>query len=187
MIAIVYYLHDIPRYKRIQTKMNLCAHETVNILQSVSQNRVDKKITIDDIKYAMTFSFLTIFPGTTQYSDKGFGKPVCSYFLGYFPVILIYCVVGNLDGKTASVVWAKSACSYYYATDGRDISTVSSTSMASIVKYLKNADPSVLVHNMRDCPGVAVCPNILHRSCAVQVSVRSIIIIFPQSFLQFWS
>jgi hypothetical protein len=147
LIAIIYYLHDLPKYKRMQAKMLFCAHEMVNILQNVSQNRANKKVTTDDIKYAMTSSFLTIFPGITQYSDKGTGNPACAFPLGYFPVIWIYCVIGNSDG-TASVAWVNHACIDYYSAGGRGLQTPSSHN-GSTVKYFKNKNPSSIYPTLR--------------------------------------
>jgi hypothetical protein len=102
IIAIIYYLHDIPKYRRMQEKMNLCAHETVNILQNISQNRVNKRVTLNDIRHAASAAYLSIYPGTAMWATTPsypmkhqYGHASCGY---------ITCVKGMSGGK-AKVVW----------------------------------------------------------------------------------
>jgi hypothetical protein len=48
LIAIIYYLHDIPKCKRIQKKMEFCLHCAVNILSLfrswIFENIVNKRL-----------------------------------------------------------------------------------------------------------------------------------------------
>jgi hypothetical protein len=96
LIAIVYYLHDVPKYKRMQAKMSFCAHCMANILQNVSNGQ---KVTLQHINHAMQAAYLTFYPGKTMRGTAQFYMP-----LGHFPHGFVYCVKG-ISGKKASVVW----------------------------------------------------------------------------------
>ncbi|MDR2781235.1 MAG: hypothetical protein LBB21_02125 [Holosporaceae bacterium] len=152
LIAVVYYLHDIPKYRRMQSRIELVTHEMASILQNISQKRKDKRITFDDIKYAMSAAFLTVFPGVTQYPDKGLGKPVSAFPVGYFPTIYVYCVIGNSDGTKASVIWLKHAYTDYYSV-GRRGGVECADHVGSIVRYRTDSDPSSIY------PGLKIASN----------------------------
>ncbi|MDR1235733.1 MAG: hypothetical protein LBJ96_01880 [Holosporaceae bacterium] len=89
LIAIIYYLHDVPKYKRMQAKMNFCAHCAVNMIQN---NRT--KITKSDLAKIFSAAFLTVFPGKGQFgiTDK------CS------PLAYVFYVRGEDNGR-AGVIW----------------------------------------------------------------------------------
>ncbi|MDR1236311.1 MAG: hypothetical protein LBJ96_04870 [Holosporaceae bacterium] len=89
LVAILYYLHDIPKAKRMYAKMDFCAHCAVNIMQNHG-----KKITRTDLAYMLCASALTIWPGNTMYSGA----------LGYRPLCYLYYVVGTAHNK-CSVKW----------------------------------------------------------------------------------
>jgi Flp pilus assembly protein TadG len=126
-IAIIYYLHDISKYARMKERMNFATHCAVGLIQNISANRINKKVTFDDIKYAMTSSFLAFFPAATQYATANISSIECAYPLGYFPIVYVHCVVGNSDGTKASVVWGKHAFTDSHFTGGRDGSDFTST------------------------------------------------------------
>ncbi|MDR1334625.1 MAG: hypothetical protein LBJ71_05395, partial [Holosporaceae bacterium] len=136
LIAVLYYLHDIPKHKRMKAKMNFCAHCMVNILQNMSQKRANKKINLRDIGRAAAAVFLTIYPGKTMYDNSSrvaFG----GHFMHGF-----VCAVKGLDDGKASVLWfmefhtasAKTAESVHVKTMQQHIS--------STIKYQKNVDAS---------------------------------------------
>ncbi|MDR1334501.1 MAG: hypothetical protein LBJ71_04765 [Holosporaceae bacterium] len=111
MIAILYYLHDIPKYKHIKTKLNFCAHEMVNILQNASQNRdaAHKKITVSDIQNALAGAYMSIFPGKTMYTTSAHTLP-----RGQGPFAVLHCVRG-LGGGKASVLWQRAVYTVDYS------------------------------------------------------------------------
>jgi hypothetical protein len=117
LIAIVYYLHDLPKYKRIQAKMEFCAHSCVNIIQNISMNRSNKKIGGADIRYAVSAAYLTVYPGNTMYSVLN-GTQKNTY--GHFPHGDFYCVK-KIDGQnkilwkiTFHTAWADRASNIRY-------------------------------------------------------------------------
>jgi hypothetical protein len=99
LIAVVYYLHDIPKYKRMKSKLDFCAHCMVNVLQNISQKRENKKITWNDVKFAIAAGFSTIYPGKTMFATKSY-----TYVYGHCPMAFVVCVKGMANGK-ASVLW----------------------------------------------------------------------------------
>jgi hypothetical protein len=138
----------------MQLRMEFVAHEIVSILQNISQKRKDKRIAFDDIKYAMSAAFLSVFPGVTQYPTKGLGYPVCAFPIGYFPIIYVHYVIGNSDGTKASVIWLKHAYTDYYSVGGRGGETwLTDHYWGSIVRYKTSSDPSSIY------PGLKIAPN----------------------------
>jgi hypothetical protein len=97
LVAVLYYLHDVPKYKRMYSRMGFCAHEMASILQNVSQNRQSKRITRRDFAYAAYASSLSYYGGGTK-----------QYFYGTssIPFVhpVLYCVKGLTNGK-ARIVW----------------------------------------------------------------------------------
>ena len=75
----------------------------VNILQNISQNRENKKITINDIKRAASLAFLSVYPGKTMYFN---GTERSAHDLSHYPKFHIHYVKG-LSGGKASGVWAR--------------------------------------------------------------------------------
>jgi hypothetical protein len=92
LIAVLYYAHDLPRYRRLQSRMEFCGHCLINILQNMSQNRTDKKIKTIDVWHAMQAAYLSVFSGDSMFK------------MGYRPMIFIYYVKG-LPNNKASVCW----------------------------------------------------------------------------------
>jgi hypothetical protein len=74
MIAIVYYLHDIPKHKRIQAKIDFCAHCVIGMIQNITQNRSDKKIRRKDLSYIRCSGTLITYPGMSGYSCGTIGS-----------------------------------------------------------------------------------------------------------------
>jgi hypothetical protein len=99
LIALLYYAHDVPKSARLHKKMEFCAYCMVNILQNISQNRENKRITKNDIRYAIAGAFSTVFPGNTMYTILPYTWP-----LGHVCNGQLYCVRGNSNG-TASILW----------------------------------------------------------------------------------
>ncbi|MDR0581293.1 MAG: hypothetical protein LBG04_04255, partial [Holosporaceae bacterium] len=99
LIAILYYVHDIPKYARMKERMEFCAHCAVNMIQNVSQNRENKLITINDIKNACASAHLTVYRGNTVYDPN---RKVD----GNVPWVhcFVYYIKGMSDEK-ASVLW----------------------------------------------------------------------------------
>jgi hypothetical protein len=140
-------MHDVPKYARMQAKIEFVAHEMVGILQNVSQNRSNKKITRTDIKYAVAAAYLSIYPGKTMYTTDPHAHPY-----GHFPIIWMYYVVGESDGN-ASIVWGIHAYVDGTATTSISISNLVSTHIYSLVTYLQNANPSAIHPKLRINPG----------------------------------
>ena len=94
-------MQDLARFKYLQQKMAFVASEMVNILQNISQERTDKKITKNDIAYAMRAAYMSLFPGDTL--NGKINDPI-STPLGYYPYMHIVYVKGMASGK-ASGKW----------------------------------------------------------------------------------
>jgi hypothetical protein len=101
LMAIFYYLHDVPKYKRMQSRMEFCASCMANILQNMSQNRIDKRITLADFGYAVQMAFMSIYPGKTMYEVS---ERVHEY--GHFPMTSISCIRGR-DNGNIDILWKK--------------------------------------------------------------------------------
>ena len=93
--------------KRYNERMDFVAHQMAGIIQNISQNRADKKITITDLVDAGKLAYLTVFPGNTVTPQE------CQiYPFGYHTFYTIFYVKG-MDNNVAGVIWAIS-----FAGDG---------------------------------------------------------------------
>jgi hypothetical protein len=99
LITFIWYIHDISKMACLHERAELIAREMVNMLQNVSQNRENKKLTSLDVKYAAAASYLSAYPGVTMYGDTS-GTP---HPFGHFPLGYIHCVKG--EGGKAKVLW----------------------------------------------------------------------------------
>jgi hypothetical protein len=71
------------------------------MLQNISQNRINKKITSNDFLITMASAGLTIYPGKTMYCIS---QNPYIFFYGHNLSCFLYCVKGVANGK-ASVLW----------------------------------------------------------------------------------
>ena len=162
MIMLLYYIHDLVRLKRFRSQMQFVAHQMASMLQNVSQNRTDKEITKNDIRYVASASYLTIFPGTSQFTVADWTSKY-----GYNPMLFIFYVKGNSD-STASVVWAQR---YHSCDFARDPSTFEQNGdiRRNTVNNLQNVAPS------RIYPSLKIEPNEVKIivECAIHYSTWS--------------
>lgn len=100
-VILLFYINDLVRLKRWRSQTEFVAQQMANIIQNISQKRSNKKITANDIKYAVSTAYLSAFPGTSRFFNKK-----ATNDLGYNPLGFIYCVQGISD-STAKVLWAK--------------------------------------------------------------------------------
>ncbi len=98
LIILLYYINDLSKLKRYYDQTEFAAQQMANILQNISQKRTDKKITVNDLKYAVTLASQTIYPGTTMFHNG-----IC-YGLCHRPEFFITYVKGETDG-IASCKW----------------------------------------------------------------------------------
>ncbi|MDR1334039.1 MAG: hypothetical protein LBJ71_02365, partial [Holosporaceae bacterium] len=101
MIAVLYYLHDIPRLKRTQTQMNFCAHCAVNMIQNISQKRENKKIILQDFKYIFGPALIPHFGGGIDQYRVG---EVSLYKRGYLMDWMLAYLKGMSNGQV-KVLW----------------------------------------------------------------------------------
>jgi hypothetical protein len=101
LIAILYYLHDIPKYKRIQAKMDFCIHCAVNLIQNISQNRSNKKIILKDFAYILGTVLIPHFGGGTDQYQIGEGHV---YKRGYLIAWSIAYLKGVGNGQV-KILW----------------------------------------------------------------------------------
>ncbi|MDR0556106.1 MAG: hypothetical protein LBG20_03855 [Holosporaceae bacterium] len=119
----------------MKARMDFCAHCAVNMIQNVSQERGNKRITKDDIRYAIAGAYLTVFPGKTMYTTSNRTAP-----LGYVSHGQIYAIKGNSNG-TASVLWCIRFHNAYDCPSPSKI-VLESSPWYSLVKILTNSIPS---------------------------------------------
>ena len=88
LILLIYYMHDLFKIQRYYSQTEFVAYQMAQMLQTVSQNRSDKKITLSDLKRVTAAAYLSIYPGTTMFwQGKG-------HVFGHFPHPIIYYVKG---------------------------------------------------------------------------------------------
>ena len=108
LLILLFYIHDLVKLKRYHSQTEFVAQQMANILQNISQKRSNKAITANDIRYAASLAYLSVFPGKTRFLSK-----TKTSDLGYNPLGYIYCIKGVSNSK-ASVLWARR----FHAADG---------------------------------------------------------------------
>ena len=135
LIILLFYIHDLVKIKRLYSQTEFVAQQMANILQNIAKTR---EITKNDIKYAASLAYLTIYPGTTMYTTVSGSE---KHIFGHQPRVFIHYVKGE-SGEKASTRWA------LWTRSGGGInpaewhfSSMSNTDQ-SAVYYAKNATPS---------------------------------------------
>ena len=146
LIILLFYINDLVRLKRYYSQTEFVAQQMANILQNISQKReeANRKITCNDIRYAASLAYLSIFPGKTEFLTGNNSSD-----LGYRPLGFIYCIKGNAD-STASVLWATR---FHMATSGAEspgaVVFGSSAVNRTNIKKLSNASPSEIYPTLK--------------------------------------
>jgi hypothetical protein len=118
--------------------MEFVAHEMVNILQNISQNRPDKKITANDIRYAASTAYLSIYPGTTMWCTTK-NNPWKRYY-GHCPTFNLYAV--RVSNEKASVLWYLESYWHAGSTKPSEIGFTNSHAECRTVNVLSNVPPA---------------------------------------------
>ncbi|MDR1235406.1 MAG: hypothetical protein LBJ96_00205 [Holosporaceae bacterium] len=126
---------------RMREKVKFVGYEMANILQNISQNRVDKKITKDDIKHAVAAAYLSVYQGKTMYTTSRLCTP-----LGHASSGNLYCVKG-LENGNASVIWCHRWHSANNSPSPAEI-TIENRDSRSIVNMGSNS-PSKIYPDLR--------------------------------------
>ena len=105
-------MQDLAKIKRWYQQTQFTSEQLVNVIQNVSQERTDKKITIMDLVNAGRLAYLTIFPGNTLIPVRQYYAP-----FGYHAFYGLFYVKG-LGNNKASVIWGAA-----FACDGGNAST----------------------------------------------------------------
>lgn len=98
LIILLYYINDLSKLKRYYDQTEFVAQQMVNILQNITKTR---KITRNDIRYAASLAYLTVYPGTTMFTVKSGSQ---WHTFNHQPRVFIDYVKGGADGK-ASTKW----------------------------------------------------------------------------------
>ena len=115
--------------------MQFLSQEMVQILQTMSQQRSDKSITLQDCAYALQSACLSVFPGRSVIPLREYYFP-----FGFYPECYMYYVVGEPNGR-ASVKWMMSA---YVVRSTCHSEILYKDYVASRVRYRVNAVPSTI-------------------------------------------
>jgi hypothetical protein len=92
LIILLFYINDLVRIKRYYSQTEFVGQQMANMIQNISQQRASKSITQDDLKYALCLANLSMFPGTTMYTQD-------TNYPGYTTWVQMYRVVGAGNGK----------------------------------------------------------------------------------------
>ena len=139
LFSLTYYMHDLVLLRKYYQDVSFTAHQMVNLIQNITLERSNQKITLQDLKYAHTAAWYTVYPGTTMFGQNS------GHTLGHMPRSIIFCVKGLANGK-ASCVW-RAYCATN--TSSENPSGVSSGGMYSqndaaewLTQYKTNVEPT---------------------------------------------
>jgi len=104
LIILLFYINDLMRIKRYYAQTEFVAQQMANIIQNISQKRSNKRIYLNDIRYAASLAFLSMFPGNTRWTTDNSACP-------YAPGLHMAYVASESDNK-ASVKWLKNYTNY---------------------------------------------------------------------------
>ena len=103
-LVLIYYLHDLPKMRLMQRKMQFVAHEIAAILQNIAYES-NSPIRGLDVCRAMRLAYLSIYFGNTMNSTQ-FGG---GYSLGHFPYVTLYHVKNDISGNFKRL-WTIRSC-----------------------------------------------------------------------------
>lgn len=142
-------MHDLFTIQRWYSQTEFVAYQMVQMIQSISQNRSDKKITLADLRYIVSVAYLTIYPGTTMF-PQGSG-----HVFGHFPHPFVYYVKGLSNGN-ASCIWRVQlhpSKSVFATPQTMGAVCVSEPHSASIVQYKTDVSPAQIWPTLKIKPG----------------------------------
>ncbi|MBE6447602.1 MAG: hypothetical protein E7015_03940 [Alphaproteobacteria bacterium] len=106
MIMLLYYIHDLVLLKQIQRRMHFCTLCAVSMMQNVSQNRTDKKITKEDLDRIFKASYMTVFSNPHDVCSKWSGKGWSGSDITYFaPLVILVEGTGDNQCKVNWYCW----------------------------------------------------------------------------------
>ena len=130
---------DLFKIQRYYSQTEFVAYQATQMLQTISQNRSDKKITATDLQNIYTAATLSIYPTTDFSTRKGGHK------WGHFPEITLFYVESDANG-IASVVWLRRVDLWNYGGVRSSPSEVlvENSNARSMVNALSNVEPSAI-------------------------------------------
>lgn len=131
-LVLIYYIHDLPKQKLMQRKMQFIAYEMAAIIQNIAKQK-NTPITREDLKNAARLAYLSHFVGPTMCSDSSDNFPY-----GYGLHTWTYYVVGtgNNQAQTKWLIGIWSTMNQVSAESGYGQHS------GSIVKYSSSSTAS---------------------------------------------
>lgn len=101
LVILLFYINDLVKFKRYYAQTEFVGQQMANILQNIAKKRAAEGgyLKKNDICHAASLAFLTIYPGTTQYSPASAWK----HELRHVPGIFLYYVQGSTQGKAKCI------------------------------------------------------------------------------------
>lgn len=128
-------MYDIPKMQRYKRQVKFIANQMVQIVQAASANRSNKRISLNDLKYAACSAYLTVYPGISMHTPKN------NYYVkGFYPECDWFYVKGEANGR-ASVKWRVQGD---YSSTQYVLWVSHSDSSATVVRYRTNVSPSAI-------------------------------------------
>lgn len=128
-------MYDIPKMQRYKRQVKFIANQMVQIVQAASANRSNKRISLNDLKYAACSAYLTVYPGISMHTPR-----THYYVKGFYPECYWFYVKGEANGR-ASVKWALQGD---YGTNRYAHISVTYDKPTCVVRYRKNVSPSAI-------------------------------------------
>ncbi len=153
LIILLFYINDLVRIKRYYSQTEFMAQQFANIIQNISQNRPNKAIKLNDMRYASALSWLSLYPGMTMHHTDT--RTANAHELSHYPWHMIYYVEG-LSGGKASVKWLR----YTFPQKSTNpkamyCNTKTSDQANSVVRWGTNVEPSAIYPTLKINEGEA--------------------------------
>ena len=151
LIILLFYIHDLVKIKRYYSQTEFVAQQMANMIQNISQKRINKKITKKDLENIHVLAWKTIYPGLSMFLNNSV------FPLHHKPCVSVYYVKADNTGK-ASCVWkiwfVKDKITDVYLQTETDKTT---DYHISKVKFLTNTFSANIYPTLKINPGETKC------------------------------
>lgn len=98
-VTLILYAHDLMRISRIKERLSFCSECAVNMFQNISQQRANKRITIQDYRYISGAAFIPYDGGDVEHygADGSIVHPAVQMSVYYLK---------GIDDDKVKIIWA---------------------------------------------------------------------------------
>ena len=144
LIILLFYINDLIRIKRYYSQTEFVGQQTANMIQNISKNRENPRITKTDLLNIHALAWQTVYPGVTIFRKDSV------YPLNHKPITSMYYVRGLSNGK-ASCIW-RTWTRLYESPSKYGYNSYTNDNPHSAVRYLTETVPANIYPTLKINP-----------------------------------